>query len=407
MVLVFSAHANTSQHVLNEVNLAVESRLVIIPFKIEDALVSDELRYYTGAKHWLDAMTPPLAAHLDKLTGSVKHFIAHSPFDPQHAPQEAIKGIRSTRKPVPVLVALGGLALVSVGAMVWLAVNRTAGNGVAQSTASSPTSQSQPAGGGRGGNGATAQPELLSPLVPASPAVQAKLGRALQEDDGAALAPLLSAVDLDSMSIEGHPPLYWAAFHGSAGVTEGLLKAGARVNARSGKENQTALHVAVFRGKHAVVKQLLEAQADPSLKTSDNSTALHLAAASGHGAASIPLLLGHGADVEAVNQKGWTPLHTAAFYHASAEARALLHGNPPASVDPRTPQGATPLFLALENAVRSQDPELDATVDILLDAGADAGIRNRDGQTPMDLARAKGLQRVVERLTQTATRSSP
>jgi TIR domain len=72
MVLIFSEHSNNSEQVLREVQLAVNSRLHIIQFRIEDATLNDDLKYYLSTPHWLDALTPPLEKHLDRLTKSLK-----------------------------------------------------------------------------------------------------------------------------------------------------------------------------------------------------------------------------------------------------------------------------------------------------------------------------------------------
>jgi hypothetical protein len=72
MVLIFSANSNTSSQVLREVQLAVDSQLHILQFRIEEVLLNDDLKYYLSTPHWLDAMTPPLESHLGRLTTSLK-----------------------------------------------------------------------------------------------------------------------------------------------------------------------------------------------------------------------------------------------------------------------------------------------------------------------------------------------
>jgi TIR domain-containing protein len=72
MVLIFSSNSNTSGQVLREVQLAVESQLHILQFRIEEVLLNDDLKYYLSTPHWLDALTPPLEQHLGRLTLSIK-----------------------------------------------------------------------------------------------------------------------------------------------------------------------------------------------------------------------------------------------------------------------------------------------------------------------------------------------
>ncbi len=76
MVLIFSARSNASEQVLREVQLAVNSRLHIIQFRIEDVHLNDDLRYFLSTPHWLDALTPPLEAHIGRLTASIKTLLS-------------------------------------------------------------------------------------------------------------------------------------------------------------------------------------------------------------------------------------------------------------------------------------------------------------------------------------------
>lgn len=72
MVLIFSANANASPHVTREVTKAVNKGLIIIPFRIEDAPMSESMEYLIGLPHWLDAITSPLSQHIDTLVKRVK-----------------------------------------------------------------------------------------------------------------------------------------------------------------------------------------------------------------------------------------------------------------------------------------------------------------------------------------------
>jgi len=75
MVLVLSSNANSSGHIPKEVERAVSSGVVILPFRIEDVMPGKSLDYFIGSVHWLDAMTPPLEMHLDDLVGTVQKLI--------------------------------------------------------------------------------------------------------------------------------------------------------------------------------------------------------------------------------------------------------------------------------------------------------------------------------------------
>src|ERR1700732_2554720 len=72
MVLIFSTHANLSKQVRREVQQAFEEEKPVVPFRIEDVKPESALRFYIGSVHWLDALTPPVEQHLQKLTAAVR-----------------------------------------------------------------------------------------------------------------------------------------------------------------------------------------------------------------------------------------------------------------------------------------------------------------------------------------------
>jgi hypothetical protein len=72
MVLVFSASANSSPQVMREVERAVNKGIPIIPFRIENVTPSKAMEYFLSAPHWLDALTPPLEKHLQRLADTVQ-----------------------------------------------------------------------------------------------------------------------------------------------------------------------------------------------------------------------------------------------------------------------------------------------------------------------------------------------
>jgi hypothetical protein len=78
MLLIFSSHSNNSEQVLREVQLATDSRLAIVRFRIEDVALTDDLRYFLSSPHWLDALTPPLSNHIARLEVAIKELLASS-----------------------------------------------------------------------------------------------------------------------------------------------------------------------------------------------------------------------------------------------------------------------------------------------------------------------------------------
>lgn len=76
LVLVFSARSNVSPHVMREVERAVNKRIPIIPLRIEDVPLSPSMEYFVSTPQWLDALTPPLEAHLERLADTVARLLA-------------------------------------------------------------------------------------------------------------------------------------------------------------------------------------------------------------------------------------------------------------------------------------------------------------------------------------------
>jgi tetratricopeptide (TPR) repeat protein len=75
MILIFSSSANGSKQIHREVQQAFDGGKPVVPFRIESVIPEKSLRYYMGSVHWLDALTPPLEQHLQKLTQSVSAFL--------------------------------------------------------------------------------------------------------------------------------------------------------------------------------------------------------------------------------------------------------------------------------------------------------------------------------------------
>ncbi len=88
MVLVFSARANSSEHVKNEVEMAVSAGKPVLPLRVEDVVPSGSLALHLCRRHWLDALTPPLEPHLRRLAESVERLLPLTkPSEPADAPE--------------------------------------------------------------------------------------------------------------------------------------------------------------------------------------------------------------------------------------------------------------------------------------------------------------------------------
>jgi hypothetical protein len=126
MVLIFSAHSNNSEQVLREVQLAVSAHLHILQFRIEDIRPNDDLTYFLSTPHWLDALTPPLENHLQRLVAAVKALLAKDgpeisdevPGVPLASP--AGRRLQNTgRRRLAVLISATAVLLFGLGWLIW------------------------------------------------------------------------------------------------------------------------------------------------------------------------------------------------------------------------------------------------------------------------------------------------
>ena len=76
MVLVFSSKANLSGHIPKEIERAVSQGITVMPLRIENVAPAKSLDYFIGSVHWLDALTPPLEVHLQRLAANVQTLLS-------------------------------------------------------------------------------------------------------------------------------------------------------------------------------------------------------------------------------------------------------------------------------------------------------------------------------------------
>ena len=186
--------------------------------------------------------------------------------------------------------------------------------------------------------------------------------------DETGLSPILAALyrgqgDIATAILRRQPrlTLFEAAAAGHvARVREILARDPGQANAIA-PDGYSPLGLAAFFKRRDVVRQLLDAGADPRPASRQGGfTPLHSAVATDAGASDIEIvrmLLDKGADSNAKSQSGSTPLHTVAFTGDRA------------------------------------------SLDLLLKHGADPAIRNNDGKTPADIARERGHGEIAERLS--------
>jgi hypothetical protein len=143
----------------------------------------------------------------------------------------------------------------------------------------------------------------------------------------------------------------------------------------------------------ADVQALLDEEADPNRRLSeDGGTPLMVAARLGE-ASLVEQLLARGADLHAKDDEHWTALHWAASEGRDQAVAVLLHAG--ALVDTPDAAGNTPLLLAAE-------ADHAAAVRVLIEqGGADVNAINRDNLSAVTLAAMNGHTNVLEILLAT------
>jgi hypothetical protein len=88
IVLVFSSNSDASEAVQNEVGLARNCKIPIIPVRVEN-VVPHALALFITTSQWLDAFPPPVETHLHKVAGAVKTHIEAKQIDQHVVPSSA------------------------------------------------------------------------------------------------------------------------------------------------------------------------------------------------------------------------------------------------------------------------------------------------------------------------------
>ena len=165
----------------------------------------------------------------------------------------------------------------------------------------------------------------------------AAMVEAAERGDLASVKSLLAqGADATVARGDGMTALHWAADRGDAVMAAALLRAGAKLDAKTNVGSYTPLHVASKSGRGAVVTVLLDGGADAGTVTGTGATALHLAAASGS-AEAVDALIKHKANPNAQESAwGQTPLMFAAENNRADAIRLLVKAGADPSVKTRS-----------------------------------------------------------------------
>ena len=215
-----------------------------------------------------------------------------------------------------------------------------------------------------------ALPGFTAAQLPPSPQEKAQytgLLAAAARGDAAEIERLVArGGKLDARDGYGRTPLHVAAYGGHADATRALVKAGANPNALE-HDRYDIVTIAAVADDLPTLKLALALGASAKNVTSRyDGTALIAAAHLGHDQV-VAELIGAGAPLDHVNNLGWT---------------ALIES------------------IVLGNGGRRHT----ATLDALVRAGANVNLADRNGQTPLALARGRGYREMIAILERAGAR---
>jgi ankyrin repeat domain-containing protein 50 len=179
--------------------------------------------------------------------------------------------------------------------------------------------------------------------------------------------------------------LWLAAYFGLRDIITVMLEKGVDVLTRTGY-GETALHPAARCGQDAVIQLLLGAGADINAINEARDTPLLIATGWGVQPVVVQMLLEKGADVTARDDGGMTALHLAAENGHGAVITLLLEKG--ADVTAKSNNGWTALHLAAENGH-------EVIVQLLLKKGADITAKSNDGRTALHQTAQNGHGAVI------------
>ena len=202
---------------------------------------------------------------------------------------------------------------------------------------------------------------------------------------------------------DGQTPLHIATIDGHTGVVDYILNEQTSVRTvdllgAQDISGATALHEAVRYGRVDIARLLLSHGANVNAMDSIGKTPILLIIPSVAQQALYPLLLQHKANVNQKDMYGDTVLHVATMANAPVNTLSLLVSNG-AVVNERNKEGVTPLALAIE----TEHPE---QVRFYAQNGADIYAEDMEGNTPITKALDSESRAMLEMLISKTNASS-
>lgn len=189
------------------------------------------------------------------------------------------------------------------------------------------------------------------------------------------------------------------ASRGDAAAIEALTARGERPDVRDA-HGRTPLHVAAYGGHHRAMRALVAAGADPNALEHDRYDIVTIAAVA-NDVATLEVALALGASARNVTSRyEGTALIAAAHLGHADVVRILVRAG--ATLDHVNNLGWTALIESI--VLGAGGPRHTDTLGALVEFGANVNLGDRDGRTPLALARERGYGAMVRLLLQAGAR---
>ncbi|MDS1141196.1 ankyrin repeat domain-containing protein [Pusillimonas sp. SM2304] len=206
-----------------------------------------------------------------------------------------------------------------------------------------------------------------------------------------AAAMLASTHALSGAAVNQYP-LHAAAEYNDVNAVKQLLSEGAKIEARDAS-GSTALLAATRANAVDAARALINAGADVNAKDRINDSAYLYAGARGH-LDILKMTLSHNADLQSTNRYGGTALIPAAERGHVETVKTLIEAG--VAVDHVNNLGWTALLEAIILGNGGQRHQ--QIVSLLLKAGANPDLADREGVTPLQHARSRGYSEIESAL---------
>jgi len=199
--------------------------------------------------------------------------------------------------------------------------------------------------------------------------------------------------------LRAYAGLHAAAARGEAAEIARLVRDGADANARD-RYQRTPLHVAAYAGRHEAMRALVKAGADPNALEHDRYDIVTIAAVADD-VATLRVALAVGCRAKNVTSRyDGTALIAAAHLGHDEVVRTLIRAGAP--LDHVNNLGWTALIESI--VLGDGGTRHVATLRALVEAGANVNLADRNGATPLALARGRGYREMAAILEKAGAR---